>query len=203
MNMSCLSRRMVLSLSHSPTKSYQPKIGTKAFICILSASIQRSTSILDSRINKIMTTTSANDEFSKILWDGSDKSAFASLTHPGYSTESNPDDFTGGWRAHRKVWEENDGEGEDQPADWVKETIGDITKLDYESMEIGRPPRILVLYGSLRPTSFSRKTGMFSFSLTCEVYDNHSRNETIGLVYLLIILLSCFHHGMKHRMDSL
>mgnify|MGYP007003144937 CR=1 FL=1 len=111
-----------------------------------------------------MTTTSANDGFSKILWDGSDKITFASLTHPGYSTESNPDDFTGGWHAHRKVWEENVGEGEDQPADWVKEIIGDITKFDYESMEIGRPPRILVLYGSLRPTSFSRKTGMFSFS---------------------------------------
>lgn len=31
-----------------------------------------------------------------------------------------------------------------------------ITKFDYHALPIGRAPRILVLYGSLRPTSFSR-----------------------------------------------
>ena len=60
-----------------------------------------------------------------------------------------------------KVWEEKTGaEVDGQPSDcWVKDIIGHITKVDYQSMEIGRAPRILVLYGSLRPTSFSRKAG--------------------------------------------
>jgi len=98
-----------------------------------------------------------NHGYSKILWDGSDKHGYASLDHPGYSMESDSENFTGGWHAHRKVWEESD----DDQSDWIKEIVDDITKFDYQSMEIGRSPRILVLYGSLRPTSFSRKCGMF------------------------------------------
>jgi hypothetical protein len=103
----------------------------------------------------------SDHSFSKSLWDGSDKIGFGSLDHPGYSMESNPEDFTGGWHAHRKVWEESDDENDAQPGDWIKDIIGDITNFDYQSMEIGRAPRILVLYGSLRPTSFSRKCGRF------------------------------------------
>jgi len=119
-----------------------------------------------------VTKESSEDEM-KIMtngsWDGSDKESFNSLNHPGYSTESNSD-YTGGWHAHREVWKNNprnqlqslsntdsDSIEGDSINCWVKEIIKDVTKFDYKSTEIGRPPKILVLYGSLRPESFSRK----------------------------------------------
>ena len=108
-----------------------------------------------------VTANDAGNVFSRSLWDGSDKNSFDSLDHPGYSIESNAENFTGGWHAYRKVWGDSDDENNVESPDWIKEIIDDVTKFDYESMEIGRPPRILVLYGSLRPTSFSRKCGMF------------------------------------------
>ena len=147
----CPSSSRLVSLS-SPKNRFVPDIRRKAFIFVLSASLSSGTRF------PIDTTMSG---FSKALWDGSDKTGFDSLEHPGYTMESNPDDFTGGWLAYRKVWEQETGaEAEEQPSDcWVKDIIGDITKVDYQSMEIGRAPRILVLYGSLRPTSFSRKAG--------------------------------------------
>eukprot|EP00541_Cyclophora_tenuis_P001835 CAMPEP_0116543424 /NCGR_PEP_ID=MMETSP0397-20121206/1551_1 /TAXON_ID=216820 /ORGANISM="Cyclophora tenuis, Strain ECT3854" /LENGTH=302 /DNA_ID=CAMNT_0004067517 /DNA_START=149 /DNA_END=1057 /DNA_ORIENTATION=+ len=96
-------------------------------------------------------------ETTKSIWDGTDsREAFAALDHPGYTLESDPETFTGGWWVHRKVWEPNE-EGVVPPC-WVKdEVIDKLTKYDYSTMPIGRGPRILVLYGSLRPTSFSRK----------------------------------------------
>ncbi len=138
----------------SPKKRFVADIRRKAFIFVLSASLSSGTMIP-------VDTTMSGMGFSKALWDGSDKTGFDSLEHPGYTMESNPDDFTGGWLAYRKVWEEKTGaEVDGQPSDcWVKDIIGHITKVDYQSMEIGRAPRILVLYGSLRPTSFSRKAG--------------------------------------------
>ena len=147
----CPSSSRLVSLS-SPKNRFVADIRRKAFIFVLSASLSSGTRF------PIDTTMSG---FSKALWDGSDKTGFDSLEHPGYTMESNPDDFTGGWLAYRKVWEQETGaEAEEQPSDcWVKDIIGDITKVDYQSMEIGRAPRILVLYGSLRPTSFSRKAG--------------------------------------------
>lgn len=87
------------------------------------------------------------------LWDGSDEASFSSLDHPGYSLQSDPVTFVGGWRAHRTVWEETP-----EKHCWIKEEVMPlVTKFDYSTMPIGRPPKILVLYGSLRPTSFSRK----------------------------------------------
>lgn len=49
-----------------------------------------------------------------------------------------------------------------------------ITKFDYSKMPIGRPPKILVLYGSLRETSFSRKLAyefarLLDQTLDCDV----------------------------------
>lgn len=85
------------------------------------------------------------------FWDGSNSEIFQSLSHPGYSTTSDPDDSTGGWLAHRAALV-------DGAADWIHDEIADmITRFDYATMPIGRPPKILVLYGSLREASFSRK----------------------------------------------
>ncbi len=140
---------------------FYENIKTKAFLLVLSASYSSATR-LPIEPTKIMCKTTAGESFSTSLWDGSDKESFYSLEHPGYSLESNPENFTGGWLAHRKVWEKTEDDKEDESSEcWVKEVIPDITKFDYESMEIGRAPRILVLYGSLRPTSFSRKAGRF------------------------------------------
>jgi len=89
------------------------------------------------------------------IWSGEDEASFISLEHPGYSIEPNPVTHTGGWLAHRAALESVDGVS---PSCWIQEEVKDvITRFDYETMPIGRAPRILVLYGSLRPTSFSRK----------------------------------------------
>ena len=90
------------------------------------------------------------------LWNGSDKEAFESLEHPGYSITSDPETHTGGWLAHRAALQPKDGV---TPPNWiVDDGVAEmITKYDYSQMPIGRAPRILVLYGSLRESSFSRK----------------------------------------------
>eukprot|EP00539_Tryblionella_compressa_P015912 CAMPEP_0178846682 /NCGR_PEP_ID=MMETSP0746-20121128/18200_1 /TAXON_ID=913974 /ORGANISM="Nitzschia punctata, Strain CCMP561" /LENGTH=312 /DNA_ID=CAMNT_0020511159 /DNA_START=9 /DNA_END=947 /DNA_ORIENTATION=+ len=108
-------------------------------------------------MSKLVEQSAESDDSITSLWDGSDESAFASQSHPGYSLDSDPVTFTGGWHAHRKVWE-NSQDGKPSEPDWIKdEVMPMITKFDYSTMPIGRAPRILVLYGSLRPTSFSRK----------------------------------------------
>jgi len=106
------------------------------------------------------------------IWNGEDKDAFYSLEHPGYTTSSDPETHVGGWLAHRAaliqeksaVAENGNGpaprEEECNKYDdcWIQNEVADtITKFDYTMLPIGRPPRILVLYGSLRETSFSRK----------------------------------------------
>ena len=98
------------------------------------------------------------EEEAKSIWDGKDdREAFAALDHPGYTLDSDPSTFTGGWLVHRKVWEPNE-EGKVSHC-WVKDEVFEkLTKYDYTKMPLGRGPRILVLYGSLRPTSFSRKS---------------------------------------------
>lgn len=89
------------------------------------------------------------------IWSGEDKDAFYSLLNPGYSIESDPITHTGGWLAHCAALEPVDGV---TPLCWIQQEVKDvITRYNYEKMPIGRAPRILVLYGSLRPTSFSRK----------------------------------------------
>jgi arsenic resistance protein ArsH len=100
------------------------------------------------------------------IWSGQDKEAFDSLSHPGYSTESDPETHTGGWLAHRAV-----STSSEDALDWIQDDIaGMISKFDYLNMPIGRPPRILVLYGSLRETSFSRKLAL-EFARILELLD--------------------------------
>jgi arsenic resistance protein ArsH len=118
-----------------------------------------------------MTASKFGDLTAVELWNGSDKDTFYSLEHPGYTTESDPSTLLGGWHAHRAAWEEVDSKA---PHCWIKDEVTDmITKFDYSTLPIGRAPRILVLYGSLRPTSFSRKLA-YEFarlldSLGCDV----------------------------------
>ena len=110
-----------------------------------------------STTTRIMTTDNVHDIST---WEGSGADAFSSLEHPGYSLESDPDTFVGGWLAHRAALEHISAakEGDDKNKDWIQEEVAPfITKFDYSSMPIGRAPKILILYGSLRPTSFSRK----------------------------------------------
>lgn len=71
--------------------------------------------------------------------------------------ESDPVTFMGGWLAHRAALQPS-SDGGDAPADWIRDEVADkITKFNYAELPIGRPPKILVLYGSLREASFSRK----------------------------------------------
>jgi NAD(P)H-dependent FMN reductase len=98
------------------------------------------------------------------IWDGSNKESFGSLDHPGYSLASDPTTHLGGWLAHRAALERkasdkgDNGDNGDAPMDWIQAEIAPhITKFDYSVMPIGRAPKILVLYGSLRPASFNRK----------------------------------------------
>jgi arsenic resistance protein ArsH len=105
-------------------------------------------------------TTSTSTDAS--VWNGKDKEAYESLSHPGYSVASDPETHTGGWLAHRAALiptTNGEEKGDAAPVgDWIQDEIaGMITKFDYANMPIGRPPKVLVLYGSLRESSFSRK----------------------------------------------
>eukprot|EP00594_Rhizosolenia_setigera_P019394 CAMPEP_0178957478 /NCGR_PEP_ID=MMETSP0789-20121207/10944_1 /TAXON_ID=3005 /ORGANISM="Rhizosolenia setigera, Strain CCMP 1694" /LENGTH=318 /DNA_ID=CAMNT_0020639747 /DNA_START=145 /DNA_END=1101 /DNA_ORIENTATION=- len=93
------------------------------------------------------------------LWDGSDTSVFNSYTHPGYSKTSfitanneNCSSCTtlGGWLAYQI--------DEKEPC-WIRDEVSSkLTKFPIDKYNSSQhKPRILVLYGSLRPTSFSRK----------------------------------------------
>ena len=90
------------------------------------------------------------------IWNGKDKERFDSLTHPGYSLHSDAETYLGGWWAHRAALQgQPNGTNHE---DWIQTDVAPyITKFDYASMPIGRAPKILVLYGSLRASSFSRK----------------------------------------------
>ena len=124
--------------------------------------INSRTSFLGSRIPFSTTSDSSNSAMSVLssdestrVWSYDDPEAFASQSHPGYTLESNASTFTGGWLAHRQALQSVDGS---KPKDWIQEEVADmITKFDYDQLPIGRAPRILVLYGSLRESSFSRK----------------------------------------------
>jgi arsenical resistance protein ArsH len=103
--------------------------------------------------------TVTEDTQSIEIWNGKDEDAFRSLNHPGYSLESDQVSHTGGWHVHRAAWEPME-DGSTPPC-WIKDEVMDmITKFDYSTMPIGRAPRILVIYGSLRPTSFSKKLAL-------------------------------------------
>lgn len=140
---------------------------------LLSTATTNDTYNMTKRINDEISNGFNGDDDSIALWNGSDKEAFDSLDHPGYSIESDPLTHLGGWHAHRAVWQPTE-EGGTPPPCWIKDEVMEmITKFDYLGMPIGRAPRILVLYGSLRPTSFSRY-GAYEFArlldlLGCDV----------------------------------
>ena len=143
--------------------------GSKSFVnCKVASSlapkaINESTSTVSVTRNNTTVTTGRPIMENKI-WSWEDKDAFASLSHIGYSTESDSLTHTGGWLAHR-IAEKDDGS---KGPCWVKDEVSPmLTRFDYSAMPIGRPPHILVLYGSLRPTSFSRKLA-FEFARLLE-----------------------------------
>jgi len=79
----------------------------------------------------------------------------------GYTLEPNADDQTGGWLAHRT---DIDVPGSGPGQDWLQEVMygpyegaADLSAAASFVAATGHRPRILVLYGSLRETSFSRK----------------------------------------------
>jgi arsenic resistance protein ArsH len=113
------------------------------------------------------------------IWKISDEdngASFSSLNHIGYSMQSDSIHHTGGWLAHRLALEpskhengsadlamdnssvEASGMTDNYPPCWIRDEVANkLTTFNYSEMQIGRAPRILVLYGSLRPTSFSKK----------------------------------------------
>jgi len=107
--------------------------------------------------------TTLYDKEKSYIWDGSDKSAFDDVSHPGYALQSDPTTNVGGWLAHRIPQTNNDNNDNDNdttPSNscWIQnEVASKLTRYNYLQMPIQRPPKILILYGSLRPTSFSRK----------------------------------------------
>jgi arsenical resistance protein ArsH len=107
------------------------------------------------------TMTEATVPFDMSLWNGNDKEQFDSLHHPGYALHYDATTYLGGWLAHRIALEtnhSNNGDNSESNEDWIQTDVAPyITKFDYTSMPIGRAPKILVLYGSLRTASFSRK----------------------------------------------
>jgi len=80
---------------------------------------------------------------------------FASLSNPNY-LKQDEETMVGGWLAHRASPEDVPGSGPGE--NWVLDVAPLITRADFS--EIGRKPRILVLYGSLRESSFSRKLAL-------------------------------------------
>jgi arsenic resistance protein ArsH len=129
----------------------------------------QSPSVTSAKFHSSTTTTLQKQTFSTMsnttatdvsVWNGTDKESYESLSHPGYSIASDPETHIGGWLAHRAaLTPTTNGDGEALPVgDWIQDEIaGMITKFDYASMPIGRPPKVLVLYGSLRESSYSRK----------------------------------------------
>ena len=91
----------------------------------------------------------------RTIWSDDDKEAFAALNHAGYTLVCDPVTHTGGWNAYKAVYRPDEN-GLVAPC-WIQESVqGNISRYDYAIMPIQRGPRILVLYGSLRPFSFSR-----------------------------------------------
>jgi len=113
----------------------------------------------------LLTSIRAEASHDASIWSGDDTFDFYSHSHPGYAIVSSLDTYTGGWLAHRAVYEN----GEAGSPCWIQDEVkGHITQSDHVQMPLGRPPRILVLYGSLRETSFSRKLG-FEFARLLEL----------------------------------
>ncbi|CAJ1343518.1 unnamed protein product [Effrenium voratum] len=96
---------------------------------------------------------------------GSASEAEASYTLEGGYDLQPLSDGTGAWLAHRA---QNDVPGSGPGHDWVSEVFADAEDkhganlaaaagFEVPRARLKHPPRILVLYGSLRPSSFSRK----------------------------------------------
>ena len=107
------------------------------------------TSSFESTVRKMSTAVPNHNNIGDEIWkDGYPE--FASLSHPGYNLRPDEDTQLGGWLAHRI-------EGAEESNCWVKAVSPKLTRFEINKFGLDRKPRILILYGSLRPTSFSRK----------------------------------------------
>jgi arsenical resistance protein ArsH len=114
--------------------------------------------------NNLMTQESS---FDINLWNGHNEQLFSAKDHPGYAMTSHPESHLGGWLAHRAVVVQGGMDHDNQ--DWIqKDVVPYLPQLDYTAMPIGRAPKILVLYGSLRESSYSRKLA-YEFARLLEV----------------------------------
>ncbi len=145
------------------------------------------------RVCRTMTskTMAEAEEDTTNIWIRSEEDngeAFAKLSHVGYALESDPNDSTGGWLAHNLALQPKSDSGDEatttsaeSPPCWIRDEVASkLTKYNYTDLPIGRAPRILVLYGSLRPTSFSRKLA-YEFArlletLGCDVRTYNPKN---------------------------
>jgi arsenic resistance protein ArsH len=142
-----------------------PNININTNTRSIEISNNQSTKHLSTDTTSEVTMDNQKSEIWSINTDEDNGAAFASLSHIGYSLQSDPTNQTGGWLAHRLATEPKaeTEEGTEStaltnPPCWIRDEVASkLTKFNYEEMPIGRPPRILVLYGSLRPTSFSKK----------------------------------------------
>lgn len=179
------NNQTVLEVKNRPTNpSSHSSSNTSTSSRSYTSTAHRATSTDHTTMSTTETNTNTN------IWSGENKDEFASLSHPGYSMHPDPTTHVGGWLAHRlalePTTETTTEEGEESttttniPPCWIRDEVASkLTKYNYEQMPIGRSPKILVLYGSLRPTSFSRKLA-YEFArlleeLGCDVrtYDPH------------------------------
>lgn len=90
---------------------------------------------------------------------GSSSEAEASYTLDGGYSLAPGEDFTGGWLAHRSAV---DVPGSGPGDDWVRRVFEDVdgdlaSAATFSPGAMTHAPRVLVLYGSLRGSSFSRR----------------------------------------------
>uniref|UniRef100_A0A7S4VA18 NADPH-dependent FMN reductase-like domain-containing protein n=2 Tax=Ditylum brightwellii TaxID=49249 RepID=A0A7S4VA18_9STRA len=150
------------------------------------------------------------------IWSGKDPIAFASPTHPGYSIK--PDEITGvgGWLAHRAIYQSSsDNDTTNNSTCWIQDDVKHYltryndAKYNLSSQTQPTKPRILILYGSLRSESYSRKLA-YEFARLLEVLDcdvriyhaqqlplkNHpSINDATHLKVLELRALTLWSHG--------
>jgi len=120
--------------------------------------------VIATKQRRRLISAAASGENRQHLGSSSPEESLYTIPNHGYALECGPDG-TGGWLAHRNdVSKPGSGPGSDWTTHVVSDTDGTLganllaaQAFKVPSAQYAHPPRILVLYGSLRPSSFSRK----------------------------------------------